>query len=63
MLYLSASMTCIEITGGKIQIVRWRVVPNENGLLRIERNVMRGPERSRSLICGDEDTLTDSFLS
>ena len=41
------SMSCIEITGGKIQIVRWRVIPNETGLLHIERHVIRGPGEIR----------------
>lgn len=37
-------LTGIEISGGKIMMVDWRVKADENGTLYIERNVMRGPE-------------------
>lgn len=38
-----SSITNIEITGGLIQLVRWRVLPNEKGVLQIKREILRGP--------------------
>lgn len=38
------SITAIEITGGQIQLVRWKTRVNEDGLLQIKREVMRGPD-------------------
>ena len=38
------SITGIEIADNCIMSVRWRVVPNEEGLLQIVRDVIRGPE-------------------
>lgn len=37
-------ITCIELTEGKIQLVRWSIKANSEGILAIERDVMRGPE-------------------
>lgn len=37
-------ITGIEIAGGKIMLVDWRVRPNENGELRISKKIIRGPE-------------------
>ena len=39
------SITAIEIDHGKIKLVRWRVAPDSDGILRIVKNVMRGPEK------------------
>ena len=38
------SVTAIEITGGVVQLVRWRVVVGDGGVLHVERQVLRGPE-------------------
>ncbi len=38
------SITGIEITRGLIQLVRWRTSYNQQGLLQIKKEVMRGPE-------------------
>lgn len=37
-------ITGIEIEDGKIMLVDWRVRPNEDGELRIRKNIIRGPE-------------------
>ncbi len=37
-------ITGIEILHGKILMVEWRVSVDENGIVRIERHVVRGPE-------------------
>ncbi len=37
------NITGLEIVDGQIMIVRWKIKPNEEGLLRIERAVIRGP--------------------
>jgi UDP-2,3-diacylglucosamine pyrophosphatase LpxH len=37
------SITAIEITGGNIQLVRWKIRVNPDGLLYIKREIMRGP--------------------
>ena len=39
-----ASITGIEITGGFIQLVRWRTTANEDGVLQIQKQVLRGPD-------------------
>lgn len=36
-------ITNIEIAGGMIQLVRWRVLPNQDGELQIKREILRGP--------------------
>lgn len=36
-------ITGIEIADGKIMLVSWRVRPEQDGNLRIERNIVRGP--------------------
>lgn len=38
------SVTAIEIVERTIQAVRWRVVASDDGVLRIDRDVIRGPE-------------------
>lgn len=38
------SMTAIEIAAGLICLVRWHVVPDEEGTLRVQRQVLRGPD-------------------
>ena len=38
------SITGIEITGGMIQLVQWRTIVYQDGILHIERTVMRGPD-------------------
>lgn len=37
-------ITAIEIKNGAIQLVRWKVNATRNGVLNIEREIMRGPE-------------------
>lgn len=37
------NITGIEIADGEAMIVRWKVMPNESGILKIERYVIRGP--------------------
>lgn len=37
-------VTAIEIKEGTIQLVRWKVKATRNGVLNIEREIMRGPE-------------------
>jgi len=37
------SITNIEITGGEIQLVQWKVLPDEDGVLQIRRQILRGP--------------------
>lgn len=38
------NITGIEILEGKIMMVEWRIRSNQEGFLKIERNVLRGPE-------------------
>lgn len=38
------SITVIEITGGTIQLVRWKTRVNQDGLHYVKREVMRGPD-------------------
>lgn len=38
------SITGLEITGRLVQLVRWRTLYNEDGLLQIRREVLRGPK-------------------
>lgn len=38
------SITGVEIVGENIMMIRWRIVPNDYGVLRIVREVLRGPE-------------------
>ncbi len=38
------NITGIEISGGNVQFVQWRNIVNQDGLLQIERLVMRGPD-------------------
>ena len=37
-------ITAIELKNGAIQLVRWKVKATRNGVLNIEREIMRGPE-------------------
>jgi len=37
-------ITCMEITGGEIALIRWRIKPNKKGELVIRRNVEKGPK-------------------
>lgn len=39
-----SSITGIEITGGFIQLIRWRTVSTEDGVLQIKKDVLRGPD-------------------
>jgi hypothetical protein len=39
------SVTGIEIVGGKIALIRWRLSAREDGTLRIQRDVLAGPGR------------------
>jgi UDP-2,3-diacylglucosamine pyrophosphatase LpxH len=39
------TVTGIEIISGMIQLVRWKTSYNEDGLLRIQKEVLRGPDR------------------
>lgn len=38
------SITAIEIADGEVMLVRWRVGANADGVLQVERQLMRGPE-------------------
>ncbi len=38
------SMTAIELTDGMVQIARWRVTVNSEGILQVTRALLRGPE-------------------
>lgn len=38
------SITGIEIVDGKILMVDWRILANKDGVLKVERHIMRGPE-------------------
>ena len=40
----SKGITGIEILDGKIMMVDWRIKADNDGVLHIERNIMRGPE-------------------
>lgn len=37
-------ITALELTGGQIQLVRWSIKVNPDGVLTIEKEIMRGPE-------------------
>ena len=37
-------ITALEIVGPTIALVRWRVDPNEDGILQVTRRVISGPE-------------------
>ncbi len=37
-------ITGIEISEGKIQLVQWKIVPNDIGVLRVKRDIIQGPE-------------------
>lgn len=39
-----SSMTAIEIAEGEISLVRWHVVPDDDGHLQVQRQVLSGPE-------------------
>jgi UDP-2,3-diacylglucosamine pyrophosphatase LpxH len=39
-----SSITGIEITDGIIQLVRWRVRSNDDGVLQVNKKIVRGPE-------------------
>lgn len=36
-------ITGIEISGGNIQLIRWKIEPDEEGFLKVNRMVLRGP--------------------
>jgi UDP-2,3-diacylglucosamine pyrophosphatase LpxH len=38
-------ITCIEIVGGKIALIRWRIKPNKKGQLVVKRRVQKGSKR------------------
>lgn len=38
------SMTAIELSDGLIQLVRWRIISNTQGVLQVTREVMAGPD-------------------
>ena len=38
------TITAIEIEGGRVQIVRWEIRVNQDGLLQAKREVIRGSE-------------------
>ena len=39
-----SSITAIEIHEGNVQLVRWRVKANREGILHVERGILRGPD-------------------
>lgn len=36
-------ISCIEILGDKILLIQWRIVTNDQGILHVERRIVRGP--------------------
>jgi len=36
-------ITAIEITDGNIQLVQWTTIANENGILQVQKEIIRGP--------------------
>lgn len=38
------NITAIEVEAGEIRIARWRVVAGPDGALRVERQLLRGPD-------------------
>ncbi|MFV0466028.1 MAG: serine/threonine protein phosphatase [Lachnospiraceae bacterium] len=54
------NITGIEIEGGNIMIVRWKVTPDEDGVLRIERFVIRGP-MPLDAFSFDHDEMRDEY--
>ncbi|KKO81797.1 serine/threonine protein phosphatase, partial [Corynebacterium xerosis] len=36
-------ITALEIVGGTVALVRWRVDPNDDGILQVTRRVISGP--------------------
>ena len=43
-------ITCIEITSGKIALIRWRITPNKHGQLVIKRSLLKGPKRIENYV-------------
>ncbi|WP_052462518.1 metallophosphoesterase [Nigerium massiliense] len=56
------SITCLEISGGTIALVRWRVEPDSAGYLHVARSVMAGPQplATYDLRDSEEKTLAES---
>lgn len=52
-------MPGIEISDNQIQMVDWRVVSDAEGVLRIERTVMRGPEPIEKYDCRNNSVYND----
>ena len=38
-------ITCIEIKNGEIALVKWRIKPQEDGILRVKRSISKGPKK------------------
>lgn len=49
------AVTAIEIAAGLICLVRWRVMPDESGALRVQRQVLRGPDPISRFDIRDDD--------
>jgi len=56
-----SSITGIEITNGSVLLIQWKIRANRDGILQIERNILRGPEplekydiRNTTAACGDK---------
>ena len=42
-------ISCIEIVGGKISLIRWRIKPDKKGKLVVKRSVQKGPRKIEDL--------------
>lgn len=37
------TISAIEISEGKVQLVRWKMRPNRDGMIVVKKDVLRGP--------------------
>jgi UDP-2,3-diacylglucosamine pyrophosphatase LpxH len=49
----------IEIVNNQIQMVDWRVVADDNGVMRVKRTIMRGPEPIDKYDCKNNPVYND----
>ena len=42
------SITGIEIENGKIALIKWHIATTEDGILKVERVVLEGPQKLSS---------------
>lgn len=38
-----STISAIEISGGKVQLVRWKMRPNREGMIVVKKDILRGP--------------------